>query len=1062
MAGTDTTQGAGSGNGVLSQIIQALLKERAEIRALRPDEVTQPNLALKKLVDLKRIDHKRNSIAIPLFSGLSLEQIDGVLKAALTPEEYTDFTKETGKALAPLHEEAGHPLSLEEQDGMRAEWLYPCLRTVIGLNDDPLLRVIGVMEAHPELQPAGYAEQAVANIRDFRHVSEIPPEELAIQPYQQELDALRAKIPADHPQRTELLASIDLADRMLQEPRRDFKTFLEDRHKEEQHLSLVISESEAERSRQRDENRQFSDLLAPGTPPGSSLKVPTYTADQSQNLQALFARKIDRDPEYLATIGRIMHYFDDMHLVGPDEKLAPEQKTKVYGFHKVLGAHQALAEAVQSGDPEAVRKAQQEATAAYGEMRALFDAAGEHFAPGFHVPGNMDVTRTDGVPMEFMLDPAKQAQINGAYSAFVYCHNNGIGIDAFLSDPDKYLGQTVVEEQERMRPAKRATKGSIGKNLAAMNAYAADADYAWSKEAEGAHARLFHSVTRTAEGIGFSDPHEESRSEASFQAQVRESFLGQRWEQIKDEASFYKLNLGDPDRLDERMVLYQTIAVAVPADIDYTRIGAGGYTEMGSARKPFSIDDYIRDPNRHFDYDEILRRTDTTIRDYAEAAVNAGLRQPDLAVSEMLVGAQEAHIRLLLSRRHEKGQPGYEALSQRVQHISETLDARLLIDEDRERMEELTAFYRQAEKAMDREAAALEKDAYAADAAFNKQLREHLERRGDLERKIRLGENTQENNDELTRVGISINLLIEERMSQLKDGYTEGTIPESYLREREKQLYTISKTDRIPEELPPFFANDRERDILTSSRVMDRAGITSTHPFAEDTRDNRAYRVEPYHRQASTFAVTNDKEAGLFAPPRMLEMDRVMDELSAKKRGGIFNRDSEEYTKLLAAAKDLHRDMQTMYDPERSPKGAERDALTAQIAKKMRDVQQLAHDYAQARGKGGTKVDFKQKAGARRYLAALDLERMAKFALSDYEEEVQKESRRKETAKEDRVNRPLGELVEIEEQEHPKQKKDPVTRDRSKSVHTQKGKGAAVSDGTVSDDAPAPVVPGTH
>ncbi|MCR5675650.1 MAG: hypothetical protein K6G16_08080 [Lachnospiraceae bacterium] len=1057
-----------------SKSVSEVIAERRRVQELQPDEVKRPDQAMWKFRHEQIEDYRRQQLGKAIFAGLSYGQIDDLLKVALEPEEYQDFIAKAGEAYSSFREKNGW-MEQDELMQHRGDWLDPQLSSVCQ-NDDRVIRIAEAVGAHPELLPPDHAIRVSERIKDLRHVSLLTDGERTANPYHSQLEDVIAAIPKDHPQREALLASMKRADAMLTEPTKVYRDYLYNRSAAEQHLSFVEGQAvTAAADEGRPRGRVLPAIKGERETTPQNLREPALSVFQETRVRDFLAETVSRGDDYMEASRRILHGIEEMIAAKPDEKLAPEEGDKVYGFKKVLLAHDALAEAVKSGDPQAIMKAQQEADETYRKMHALMEDAKAHFAKGYHVVGNMDVNRTVGIPMEFMReeDSFAQSQVNGLYSCYVFCHNNGIAIDDFLREPDRYVAEDTVRKMEEFRPASQATTGSIGKNLAAMCAYSEDYE---KKSLE--HRAVLWTNSRALDGLALIDPDPKTRAEQLLRTQALMEFTAKRGDQLQEEADFYALTqTRSRQQFLDRSLLYQTIAVADRQDIDYTRIGMTGYTELGGNKPPFSIDAYILDKNRHFDYDEIRERTTTTMQEFSHAAINAKVYHPERAAAEMLLGAQEAHIKMLLLRQQDRHDPGYQALEQHVLHIMETPEAATLSGQRKDRMEDLIEFYKQADKKIEKTAGAMEKKAHERDAAVDKGLKSLLEQSAALERKIRLGEDKAGNTVKKAAIDKQISENVGARREELKKAYREGEIPESYLRLRSEQLYSIEHARRMPDALPPFYADAEERHTFAANRAMKLAGFGTDIPVDQTALD-REYRMTPYakyQKQAVTYAVENDMEASLFEPARMVEMERVLDELSAKK-GGIFSKDPEKYTELVEATRELYNDMRVMYDPKDSPKGRARDEQIVKIASGMHRVQELARDYARSQVRDGEQVRFKQTADERRYLAALDLEKMIGPSLQDYDRHVQEEYRilrenekKKSTAKpveqtddpkleekkEEKkgVKRPLNELEEIEELEHPK-KKQVTVRQRSRSVSEAERKTEVREEKTGTQEAP--------
>lgn len=165
--------------------------------------------------------------------------------------------------------------------------------------------------------------------------------------------------------------------------------------------------------------------------------------DKYAAMQDLWEHPIKATDETNAKIAQLIHNMEQFDLIFPDGNAPAEEDGKVYGYRKLMDAKTRLECAVDAGNMDEIRLANEEYKLRHQQMQLLQNMVREMF-PDLAAPTpNMDSTRNKNIPVEFMADVKTEAIINSLFLLGNYCKKAGISIEEMLENPVKSAEKAV-------------------------------------------------------------------------------------------------------------------------------------------------------------------------------------------------------------------------------------------------------------------------------------------------------------------------------------------------------------------------------------------------------------------------------------------------------------------------------------------------------------------------------------------------------------------------------------------------------------------------------------------
>ena len=135
-------------------------------------------------------------------------------------------------------------------------------------------------------------------------------------------------------------------------------------------------------------------------------------------------------------IAVIVGLMEEFGMIPADGNIPFEQGDfKTYGYHKLGQSRNAMYEAVQRGNIEEIKHCKEAYDLDKRNMKYIFDVIKEKFPDIKETPGNIESTRTPGVPLEFSKDPRTESVMNGLFLLGCQAKRCGISVSDFLKNP---------------------------------------------------------------------------------------------------------------------------------------------------------------------------------------------------------------------------------------------------------------------------------------------------------------------------------------------------------------------------------------------------------------------------------------------------------------------------------------------------------------------------------------------------------------------------------------------------------------------------------------------------
>ena len=195
-----------------------------------------------------------------------------------------------------------------------------------------------------------------------------------------------------------------------------------------------------------DRGLKFGDVY---TYPGLwEIKLKDDVTDNQEKIDVVNSFEVKLNDDAKNKIETIFNKFEKLDLVKPGD--GGEAPTKIYGFAKLMDILSDIDVALSKGEFEKLKTLKNNYIKRTNDIREMFKTIKEVVAPNpERMPGNVDNIRYENVPAEFKADVPLNATYNGIYNLYSILKGKGISTKDFLSDPNKYVKQVILDETRK-------------------------------------------------------------------------------------------------------------------------------------------------------------------------------------------------------------------------------------------------------------------------------------------------------------------------------------------------------------------------------------------------------------------------------------------------------------------------------------------------------------------------------------------------------------------------------------------------------------------------------------
>ena len=668
----------------------------------------------------------------------------------------------------------------------------------------------------------------------YKPILERPDEEVTVKIFVDEMNAAKGVIgamnyyhgqPLTEERKNQINANIDQAGALIANLDPSYVSELESVRtgREEGNFGMNVYRKEQAVEEFAENGIQVADTIGQGNLKFTgAIKAPPYYIDQyneKRNLDqinpdmldqynAMRNMKIQLRDETKQSVKAIFEKFDEF---GYDQhEFAPEEGTKIYGFHGIAYAYNDLIDKLGSNDPVEKMKvgdASERLIGEYNKSKELMQMISDAGLDKGYYSSNLDIVRTQGLPIEFRKNVAGASALNGLYLIYHSLKQQNISYDDFLADPRSVLDRQTKTAIDNLDPNKAVRGKSAGEAL-----------FELSLPTDTKPERLLNSLlTRTSENITKieTDPNMAKHNAAVDQAFVMTNNFELGTMSHRD----FVFSGGEP-YFDRLLMLKEPLE-----DVSVLEVPTYNYDTMQLM------------PSREFDDMEYLMSTNEDPKTYAQRVIREGGRAIALAQSnnesrltaiQATHAMQKAALKYLVAHPElDKNSREYRALNGLVnnpkqilrenyeyvnnhggyeykgQHIQINVN-RLISDLDDEKLVERSyedflksrevrnfgSATRTADEQANRNFKDLKTAVDRAQTAFDRAT-------NDVQRSQAL--------QQLNEANAALNAAVAQRKTQLMQDFKAGRITEEYLNRRNAQL----DGRRFNESVPTMFEADK-------------------------------------------------------------------------------------------------------------------------------------------------------------------------------------------------------------------------------------------------------------
>ena len=545
-----------------------------------------------------------------------------------------------------------------------------------------------------------------------------------------------------------------------------------------------------------------------------AIKVPPYYIDQfneKRNLDqinpdmldqynAMRNMKVQLRDETKQSVKAIFEKFDEF---GYDQhEFAPEEGTKVYGFHGIAYAYNDLTDKLSSNDPVEKMKvgdASERLIGEYNKSKELMQMISDAGLDKGYYSSNLDIVRTQGLPIEFRKNIAGASALNGLYLIYHSLKQQNISYDDFLADPRAVLDRQTKAAIDKLDPNKAVRGKSAGEAL-----------FELSLPTESKPERLLNSLlTRASENI---TKIETDPNMAKHNAAVDQSFvMTNNYELATMSHRDFVFSGGEP-YFDRLLMMKEPLE-----DVSVLEVPTYNYDTMQVM------------PSREFDDMEYLMATNEDANSYIRRIVKEGGKaialaqaDPNSRLRPEMAGTaiQKAALKYIVAHPEmDRNSIQFRTLNNIVAHPKETLrglftqmnqnggvtyngqNYQINVEDAVEDLQQNLVERSYTDFVNSRAVKNFGSQTRAADEQANRNFK-------NLQTAVVRAQNTfdRANNDvaraqaqqQLTEARNALNAAIAQRKTQLMQDFKAGRISEEYLDRRNAQLDAKRFNDRVP------------------------------------------------------------------------------------------------------------------------------------------------------------------------------------------------------------------------------------------------------------------------
>ena len=281
----------------------------------------------------------------------------------------------------------------------------------------------------------------------------------------------------------------------------------------------------------------------------SSDDINYINQDKANALLRLRTNPVVASDETNRKILQIANIMNGLELLAPDGNVPMEEEGKIYGYKKLIEAKTKLEEAVDGGNMDEIRTANETYKQEYKKISDLHVFIKELFPNPTVVPPNIDSGRNHLIPVEFTSDVYTDSIMNSIYLLANQCRKTGVKVEDYLKNP-----VTATEKSVENMIGKNGfdAKCASFKNVSeAFNHYAdmADTDVVY-KEIFSDY-RTFYGVTRPLESLYHLEANKELRNDLTRQSLLVNDLAEMRGEQEVTAAGVISKFIKDGDSMGE-------------------------------------------------------------------------------------------------------------------------------------------------------------------------------------------------------------------------------------------------------------------------------------------------------------------------------------------------------------------------------------------------------------------------------------------------------------------------------------------------------------------------------
>ena len=289
----------------------------------------------------------------------------------------------------------------------------------------------------------------IDNIRVPAENAEINPDTLVTHPHNDRINALKAAIPAQDPQRQEKINLLDNINSNLTETKENVVNYFVTYH-EMDHRPTAVTQP-IEKSMDTHNDGVYSDL---------SRKYECITgnhkdrnsfinSEKEETIRNLREHPAIPSEDTRTKIVRLIHNMEALEMIPQDGNVQFEQGEKIYGYRKLEDARIDLNNKLNAGNPDQIKTSYEEYIRQKEYVKTIQAQIKQTFPDLNMAPGNVSCERNKNIPVEFTKDTVTDSMFNSLYLLACQAKRSGMTIENFLRNPfkgtEKILNKSIRE-----------------------------------------------------------------------------------------------------------------------------------------------------------------------------------------------------------------------------------------------------------------------------------------------------------------------------------------------------------------------------------------------------------------------------------------------------------------------------------------------------------------------------------------------------------------------------------------------------------------------------------------